>query len=393
MSSGRTNAHAARPAPGTRLRILFAGGGTGGHLYPGLAIARALVRLDPAAEPFFVGARRGMEREILPQAGFPFELLDLHPLYRRRPWENWRTIAGGGTAWRRLGALCEEWAPAAVVGTGGYASGAALAYAAAHRIPFVIQEQNSHAGMTVRVFSRWAREIYLGFPEAAGSLRPGRRTTVVATGNPIDPPPIDRPSRAAALARWGFDAQVNSPVVLVTGGSQGARAMNEAVAAWVAGGLPDGLRLIWGTGRASYHQFQALASERVRVEAYLSPMADAYAAADLAIARAGAMTTAELCAWRLPAILVPLPTAAADHQSANARALALAGAAIHLPQSELDAARLASVVGALMADHSRLAAMASAAAARARPDAAARIAARVLSVARGLPPDAPASAG
>ena len=364
------------------MRVLFAGGGTGGHLYPGLAIARALRALDPAVEPFFVGARRGIERDVLPGAGFPHELLDLHPLYRQRPWENWRTVRGLAGAWRRIGAIAGDAWPRAVVGTGGYAAGAVLAYAARHRIPYALQEQNSVAGLTVRVFSRWAREVYLGFPEAAASLRPGPHTVVVDSGNPIEPPPADRPSRAAARRRWALPP-AGGTVLLVFGGSQGARALNEAVAAWVRQGLPEGVHLIWGTGKGSFDAFAHLEAARVRVRAYLSPIAEAYAAADLALTRAGAMSTAELCAWGLPAILVPLPTAAADHQTANARALAVAGAALHLPQARLDAAALDRTVRELGGDAARLRGMAAAATARARSVAAADIARRVLALARG----------
>lgn len=336
-------------------------------------------------QPFFVGARRGIEREILPGAGFPFELLDLHPLYRQRPLENWRTLRGAGSAWRRMATINAERRPAAVVGTGGYASGIALAYAAVHRIPYAIQEQNSAAGMTVRLFSRWARELYLGFPEAAGALHPRPSAVVLDTGNAIEPPPEVRPTRLEARARWGLEQDADAMVLLVTGGSQGARALNEAVGAWVRSGLPEGLRLIWATGRRSYEEFAPLSSSSVRVEPYISPIADAYAAADVALTRAGAMTTAELCAWHLPSVLVPLPTAAADHQSSNARALANAGAAVLLPQSELSADRLETVIGALIGDPLRLKQMVDAAAARARPDAAAQIAARVLALARGRP--------
>jgi UDP-N-acetylglucosamine--N-acetylmuramyl-(pentapeptide) pyrophosphoryl-undecaprenol N-acetylglucosamine transferase len=364
------------------VRVLFTGGGTGGHLYPGLAIARALRRLEPAAQPFFVGARRGIERTVLPESGFPFELLDLHPLYRQRPWENWRTARGLAGAWRRIDALARADQPRAVVATGGYAAGAVLAYAARRGIPYALQEQNSFAGLTVRLFSRWAREVYLGFPEAAASLRPGARTRIVDTGNPIEPPPAERPDRAAARRRWALPER-GGTVLLVFGGSQGARALNEAVAAWVARGLPPDLHLIWGTGQGGYDAFRALESERVRVRAYLSPIGDAYAAADLALTRAGAMSTAELCAWGLPAVLVPLPTAAADHQSANARSLEAAGAALHLPQSRLDAAALDGVVRELVGDAARVARMAAAARARARPDAAETIARRVLALARG----------
>ena len=157
------------------MRVIFAGGGTGGHLYPGLAIARALKRADSRVEPFFIGARRGIERDVLPQVGFAFELLDLHPLYRSRPWENWKTIRGAMTAWRMIGVEVRSEQPACVVGTGGYAAGLALAYAVAHRIPYVLQEQNTHPGITARFFSRYAAQIHLGFPEARRHLSPDRR--------------------------------------------------------------------------------------------------------------------------------------------------------------------------------------------------------------------------
>ncbi|HKT07447.1 MAG TPA: glycosyltransferase, partial [Gemmatimonadaceae bacterium] len=145
------------------MRVLFAGGGTGGHLYPGLAIARALVRERPDVEPFFIGAERGVERDVLPAAGFPYRLLDLHPLYRSRPWRSWRTLAGLTGAWLSLGEIVRAERPALVVGTGGYASGAALARAVWERVPIVLQEQNSYPGMTTRVFARRAREVYLGY--------------------------------------------------------------------------------------------------------------------------------------------------------------------------------------------------------------------------------------
>jgi len=362
--------------------VLFAGGGTGGHLYPGLAIARALVRLDPSVRPFFVGARRGIEREVLPTTEFPHELLDLHPLYRRQPWNNWRTLVGAVGAWRRIGAIVARERPAAIVGTGGYASALALAYALVHRIPYVLQEQNSHAGLTMRLFARRAREIYLGFPEASAGLRVGADTVVADSGNPIEPPPVPRPDRAAARRAWGLPP--DGRVLLVFGGSQGAVAINDVVAAWLAAGRrPADLDVVWATGRVSYERHRALEGPRVVVRPYLSPIRDAYAITDLAIARAGAMATAELCAWGIPAILVPLPTAAADHQTANARALAQAGAALLLPQGELTVDRLDATVRALLTDESRFAALAAGATARGRPEAADVIARRLAGVMGG----------
>lgn len=358
--------------------VLFAGGGTGGHLYPGLAIARTLVRLDPAIQPFFIGAQRGIERTVLPTTGFPHLLLDLHPLYRTKPWENWRTLVGGVGAFRRLGALARERHPRLVVGTGGYAAGVALAYAAFKGIPVVQQAGDSYPGLTARAFRRWTREYYLAFPEA-GQVIGGDPSSHIDTGAPIEPPPRPRPDRAAARQAWGFPASGGN-VLLVYGGSQGSRAMNLVVAELVRRGLPDDLFLIWMTGKASYDEFRSLDGGRVRVREYLSPIADAYAATDLALVRAGAMTTAELFAWEIPAVLVPLPTAAADHQTVNARVLESAGAAINLPQAELTADRLDSVLRGLASDPATMARLAAGAKARARPDAADLIARRILAL-------------
>lgn len=364
------------------MRLIVTGGGTGGHLYPGLAIARAVVRLDPGVVPYFVGARRGIERDVLPTTEFEHTLLDLHPLYRARPWENWRTLVGGIGAWRTLGALFARLSPAAVVGTGGYAAGAALAYAATHGVPLMLQEADSNPGKTTRFFARRAADVFLGFPEGAAKLDPGPATRVHSFGNPIEPPPAadQRPERAAARARWGLPDDVRL-VLVAFGGSQGARALNEALAAWVRAGIPEGLGLIWGTGRGQFEPYAGLdaaSGGRVRVLPYLSPIAEAYAAADVALTRAGAMSIAELCAWGLPAVLVPLPTAAQDHQAHNARALAAAGAAVHLPQPELSAARLDALARGWLADPAGLATLAQGAAARGRPDAAERIAGRIL---------------
>jgi UDP-N-acetylglucosamine--N-acetylmuramyl-(pentapeptide) pyrophosphoryl-undecaprenol N-acetylglucosamine transferase len=361
------------------MRIVFAGGGTGGHLYPGLAIARAVQRLRPDIQPFFIGARRGIERDVLPGTGFPHVLLDLHPLYRSRVWNNWRTGVGLVSAWRGIGRVFREERPALVVGTGGYAAGAALAYAIVHGVPIVEQTGDSLPSLTARLFSRWAREVYLSFPESAQRLRVRSPEALVDTGAPIEPPPNPLPSREAARLAWKFPADAR--VILVYGGSQGSRAINDAVRDWIRAGLPKDVHLIWGTGKQTYDDFAGLESERVRVRPYLSPIADAYAASGLAIARAGTMTLAELLAWRIPGILVPLPTAAADHQTHNARTLEQAGAAVFLPQAKLTGASLGTTVASLLASPERLDKLAVAAAARARPHAAEEIARRIIALA------------
>ena len=360
--------------------MFFAGGGTGGHLYPGLAIARALKQLRPDVEPFFIGARRGIERDILPTTEFPHVLLDLHPLYRPKVWNNWKTLRGAAGAWRQLSRLAKDKSPAVVVGTGGYASGLALAYAASHRVPYVLQEQNSYPGLTMRFFARWAREVYLGYPEAARYLKKARRSALIDSGNPIEPPPRVRPTHTDARRAWGIPP-IGGRVLLIFGGSQGARAINAAVAEWLRSGKrPHDMYVIWATGKGTYSEFASLATAGVAIRPYIAPMSEAYAAADLAIARAGAMGTAEMCAWGIPAILVPLPTAAADHQSVNARTLAAADAAIYIPQFDFTAKRLDATLRELIEQPAELERLAQRAVGRARPNAAVDIAQRIAAI-------------
>ena len=363
------------------VRVVFAGGGTGGHLYPGLAIARALVKLAPEVEPFFVGALRGIERDVLPKTEFAHLLLDLHPIYRQQPWRSWRTVRGFGSAWSALARENRAHPPATVIGTGGYASGAALAFAVAHGIPIQLQEQNSVPGLTTRFFARRARAVYLGYPEARAKLHPGACTQLFDSGNPIEPPPMPRPSREEARVQWGFPAR-GGPVLLAFGGSQGARPLNDAIASLLDAGLAPGIFLIWATGKGWYERYAKYESPHVRVRPYLAPIQSAYAAADLALTRAGALTVAELCAWGIPSLLVPLPTAAADHQRANARTLEAAGAAEMLEQEALSARVLGDALAGLLTPPNKLASMAESAASRGRPDAAERIARWILTIAQ-----------
>ncbi|MDQ6737864.1 MAG: UDP-N-acetylglucosamine--N-acetylmuramyl-(pentapeptide) pyrophosphoryl-undecaprenol N-acetylglucosamine transferase [Gemmatimonadota bacterium] len=362
------------------MRVLFAGGGSGGHLYPALAIARALVERDSRVQPFFVGARRGIERNILPETEFPFELLDLHPLYRSRPWLNWRTVVGSARSWRRISAIVARDRPCVLVATGGYAAGVALSVARWRGVPIVIQEQNSVPGLTVRLYARRAAQIHLGFPEAAGQLSLGRGTRIYDSGNPIAPPlPLElRPPREASEARWGFRSDA-APIVLVFGGSQGAEGINRIVAKWVERG-PGQVRVIWATGPANFDRYSHLDSADVRVLPYIQRVAEAYSAADFAVSRAGAMTTAELSAWGIPTILVPLPTAAADHQRQNARAIAASGAAVMIEQPALSPELLGATVERLATDSGLRAAMRDKNLERARPDAAQQIATDILSM-------------
>jgi UDP-N-acetylglucosamine--N-acetylmuramyl-(pentapeptide) pyrophosphoryl-undecaprenol N-acetylglucosamine transferase len=359
-------------------RILIAGGGTGGHLMPALAIAQALTDAAPDVEPVLVGAARGVEARLLPTRDFRYHLLPSEPIYRRTWWRNVRWPLIAGRLLREVGRVFAEEQPIAVVGTGGYASAPVVWWATRHAVPTAIQEQNAYPGLATRLLSRRVRHVYLGLPEARGLLRFGTRTEVFDTGNPISPPTPER--RPQALARFGLDG--TRPVVLVTGGSQGALAVNRAVAGWLDAGGPEGADLLWVTGRGTYEEFAVRhRPPSVQVIDFLDPMADGYAVADVVVSRAGMITVAELCAWGLPSVLVPLPTAAADHQTHNARVLADAGASALLRQADLTPAALGDAVGTLLRDRARRDQMASRALARGRPHAAADIVSRILTLA------------
>ncbi len=359
-------------------RIVIAGGGTGGHLMPALAIAAALRETTLDLEPVLVGARRGVEATLLPRQPFRFHLLSAEPLYRRAWWRNARWAVA---PWRLLvecrRVLATE-RPAIVVGTGGYAAAPMLLAAVMARVPIVLQEQNALPGLTTRWFARRARQVHLGFPEAERHLRVGRDTRVWCLGNPIVPP---HGAAARTVARAALGIAPEARVVLVFGGSQGARRLNAVVAELADARRLDDVTVLWSTGPGQWRTYGRLDAPPHRlVRAFWDPIAQAYAAADLVVSRAGAMTTAELCAYGLPAILVPLPSAAADHQTRNAEALRQAGAAVHLPQARLTAATLLEALKSIL-DHPETASrMGARALSRGRPDAARKIAEAIAAI-------------
>ncbi len=362
------------------MRILFAGGGTGGHLMPALALAQALREARPDAEAVVAGALRGIEADILPRHPFRHYLLPIEPLYRREWWRNLRWPLVAWRVWRSVRRMLVVERPDLVVGTGGYASGPVVWLAQRAGIPTALQEQNAIPGLTTRWLARRARQIHLGFPEAERRLRPGPRTQVFALGNPIRPPAADDSGdRESARAAFGLDA--GRPTVLVFGGSQGARVLNYAVAGALEHRGLQNVNLLWGTGPTHAATFARYAVRgRVVVQGFFDPIARAYRLADIVVCRAGAMTTAELAAWGKASVLVPLAHAAADHQLHNARALEAAGAALVLTEPELNGRTLAARVDDLLADPRRREAIAAAARARGRPSAATDIVSKLLTV-------------
>lgn len=369
--------------------MVFSGGGTGGHLYPALALAEALRRRRPDLRVVFLGAERGLEARVLPRRGEEHLLVPVRGMARGGgfaanlgvPWALARSL-GRTLAWFR------KLRPELVVVTGGYAGAPAGFVARLSGIPLVLQEQNAVPGLTTRLLARGAREVHVAYPEAVERLPARARGRTLLSGNPVRvPEPRGRDQARAALG-----LHRDRPVVLVVGGSQGSLALNEAVTALVreAGAADPGFQLLWATGpRHEDSVGAALAAGGlavpgwVHLTGYIDDMAGALEAADLAVSRAGAMATSEFLAWGLPAVLVPLPTAAADHQAMNARALEEGGCAVHLPQATLDGSVLLARVRELLADPDGLAAMGARALERGRPRAAEEIAGRLEAL---LPP-------
>lgn len=362
-----------------RLRVLITGGGTGGHVYPGLAVAQALRRMAPEAEVRFAGTSRGLEAVLVPRAGFPFH---------RVPASGYR---GLGTVARVLfvlnfvaGVLCSlmlllRRRPAVVLGTGGYVSAPVMAAARMLGVPCALQEQNAVPGSANRLVGRWTRRVYLGFASAAARFPRGR---TVVTGNPVRAAFCDGMLDEAATPLFATAADLRK--VLVFGGSGGAHTLNRAVSdaavTWLA--RPD-LALLVQTGRRE-HEAVAQAypttdsADRFRVVPYIDDMFAALSAAELVVCRAGAMTLAELHCLGKPAVLVPFPHATDGHQLRNARDCEAAGAAVVLEDGDCDAAALVRVVDDLLADRTRLLVMARCAASLARPQAANDIAGDLL---------------
>lgn len=379
---------AAPPQRAVRPRVVLAGGGTAGHVTPALAIAGALVAAghDPAAIRF-VGSRRGMERDLVPAAGFPVTLLPGRGIVRRFSRDNLGAVAGLLAAAVQAVVLVGRWRPAAVVSVGGYAAAPAVVAAVVWRVPLVLAEANAVPGAVNRLAGRFAAASAVAFP---GTPLPRAEVT----GNPIRERmrSVERgpEARRAALAALGYPPHVR--LVVVAGGSLGAGRLNEAtlgVAARWSGRADVALHHVVGARNAD-----ELAARRpdppaggltYRQVAFEERMDVVYAAAEVAVHRAGANTVAELAAAGVPAVLVPLPGSPGDHQGRNARAMAEAGAAVVVDDAALDRDRLAAELDGLLADPDRLRRMGEAGRTLAVPDAAARVARLVEAHARERP--------
>lgn len=350
------------------LRVLIAGGGTGGHVFPGIAVADALARRHREISVTWVGTARGLEARVLPGTPWRFEAIDVTPLNGVRGMARVRSLARLVPASAHCLRVLRRDRPDVVLGVGGYAGGPVVALAAALGIPTAVLEPNAIPGLANRILARMVKRAFLTHEEALGAFPPGVATV---TGSPV---------RRAFLQRMSTDPPERpAPEILVIGGSQGAQAINAV--------LPEAIALLRGRGlrvtvthQTGQAHRDAVAAEYERrgltaeVVAFIDDVAAAMERASLLVCRAGAMTVAELGVIGRPAVYVPLPTAADDHQRKNAEAMTARGAARWIAQRELTAARLADELAALFADPAALAEMGRRAWESARPDAAGTIA-------------------
>jgi len=369
------------------IKVVIAGGGTGGHTSVGLATAAALrERLGDAVELAWVGSRTGLEATRAPAAGIPYHAIATGKLRRRLALRNvtdlaWRVPAGLAQAWMLLGRLH----PDVVLATGGFVSVPTAMAAAARRCPLVVHEQVAVPGLANRLIARIADRVAVTFTASAAAFPAGK---VVVTGNPIRPELLTG-SRSRAFERFGLDPA--TPLTYITGGAQGSHRINRVVGATLEGLLAV-TQLVHQCGDNEYDDAGWLARQaealppsmrvRYRVVPFVTDaLPDLYAAVGLVVSRAGAGTVTELCALGLPAVLIPLPGARGDEQTANARILAEAGAAILVPERDLAPDRLAAVVRELLGDPTRLKDMGARARGLAMPDAATRLVDLVLALA------------
>lgn len=335
-------------------KVIISGGGTGGHIFPAISIANALRRRDPNVKILFVGAKGRMEMERVPAAGYDIEGLEVMGFDRKRLWRNVKVLWLLMQSRRKAKKIIRDFGADIVVGVGGYASGPTLMMAQKLNIPTLIQEQNSYAGVTNKHLGKKADCICVAYDNMQRFF-PAER--IVMTGNPVREAITScHVEQAEAKRELGFDA--DKPLVAVVGGSLGARTINEAVKASMDSIIAGGAQILWQTGKYYADECLPIAEGKkgVQAMAFVSRMDLVYRAADLIVSRAGASTISELQIVGTPAVLVPSPNVAEDHQRKNAQALADRDAAVMVLDADA-VAKLAATVNSLLADKERLASL------------------------------------
>lgn len=364
------------------MRFLISGGGTGGHIFPAVSIANALRKAQPDAEILFIGALGRMEMEKVPAEGYKIIGLPvrgfIRPLFHPG---NISVLLDLYKSIRKAKQIIKEFKPDAAVGVGGYASAAALKAAAALGVPYILQEQNGFAGVTNQKLAFNAQKICVAYP---GMDRFFPADRIVMTGNPVRQSLLEC-TATVEEARESFGLDPDMPTIFVTGGSLGARSVNNAIAAGIKEFENAGVQVLWQTGKADGDKWENAVrhaeAKHVHPTVFVSDMAKAYRAADIVVSRSGAGAVNEVCLLGKAAIFVPLPTAAEDHQSANARSLAVRDAAILIPDN-VAPTRLVKEAINLVNDKARIARFERNAKAMGKFDAADTIADIVINIAK-----------
>ena len=332
------------------LKFIISGGGTGGHIFPAIAIADELRNRHPDCDILFIGAKDRMEMEKVPRAGYPIEGLWISGIQRSLSAKNLIFPLKLLSSLAKARKIIKKFKPDVVIGVGGYASAAVLRMAIVAKIPTLIQEQNSFPGITNKWLAPKVNTICVAF-EGLGKYFPKEK--IVLTGNPVREKVVDIQGKREKGFDF-FNLKKDVPTLLITGGSLGARSVNQNILNGLNDLVASGMQILWQTGKPFYNDADKGAKylDDVKVHEFIYEMDLAYAVADMVVARAGAITVSELCIVQKPAILVPLPTAAEDHQTKNAMALVNKDAAIIIPDK--DAGRLlVNRVIALMGDKQR----------------------------------------
>ncbi|ALC91077.1 UDP-diphospho-muramoylpentapeptide beta-N-acetylglucosaminyltransferase [Bacillus sp. FJAT-18017] len=339
------------------MKIAISGGGTGGHIYPALALVREIQKKDPDAEFLYIGTEKGLESTLVPRENIPFASIHITGFKRKLSFENIKTVLRFLTGVQKSKTILKEFKPDIVIGTGGYVCGPVVYAASKLKIPTVIHEQNSIPGLTNKFLSRYVNKIAICFEEAA-SFFPKEK--VVFTGNPRASEVL---GRDGIKGRLSTGLKLGMPAVLIFGGSRGARPINEAVVQSLGEFASKPYQVLYVTGDVHYEDVRKEAEllgspDNVIIKPFIHNMPDVLAGIDLVVSRAGATTLAELTSLGIPAILIPSPYVTNNHQEKNALSLSDKGAAVLLAEKELSGKKLVSTIDSITLNKEKLTAMA-----------------------------------
>ncbi len=334
------------------MKVILAGGGTGGHLFPAIAIAEGIKKNYPESQVYFMGTKRGLEAKILPERGYKLFYLSVRGLKRRLNLSIFKAIFFLMKSLVEVMKILKQLKPEIVIGTGGYVSFPAVLAASLMRIPAFIQEQNSYPGISTRILSLFAKKVFIAYGESKKYFWVKKKLKV--TGNPVRPE-IFKADKISAMKK--FNLEPNEKTILILGGSQGASAINKAILDELNSSTEFDFQILWQTGEKDHVKLKENLKKKtnsVQIFNFIEDMSSAYSACDLVISRAGAISLSEITGCGKPAILIPYPYATAEHQKYNAQVLEKNGAAILIEEKNLQQAKLLSQAGELLQDEQKL---------------------------------------